>query len=131
MWRCGTKRGRRVSPAHCASHWCFATPHHRCSWTNYGRCCPRRASSRCGGVGGVAHRHLGVIHVNATFAVASDQRRSSGSQLPEPWTQIDATVAHEMWHKIEMAWEAEQFAASVEFRRALGALFACPTIEQI
>jgi hypothetical protein len=77
-----------------------------------------------GRVGGAAPQIRGEVHVNANYAVASTVGRT--------WTsQLEGTVAHEFWHKIEMGWESTHYAETVEFRRAVGALFGMPTIEQV
>jgi DNA-binding XRE family transcriptional regulator len=84
---------------------------------------------------GEAARQLGVIHVNANFVLTEgiDASWRSGApvSLPVPWSSLDATTAHELWHKIELAWETEHYAESIEFRRAVGALFGKATIEQV
>lgn len=73
-----------------------------------------------GKINGAAPHHGGVIHLNASLVIGVHDR-----------SPIAATVAHELWHKIEMAWDTEDYARSVEFRRAVGELFGCPTIEQV
>jgi len=95
-----------------------------------------------------AERNLGVIHLNANMAFVSgtetmarqrEQRRAANPELihravaevPAPWSSLDATTAHELWHKIEMAWETERYADSVEFRRAVGGLFGKETLEKV
>jgi len=84
---------------------------------------------------GEAARQLGDIHVNANFVLAegidSGWRSAPPAVLPPPWTSLDATTAHELWHKIEMAWETEHYTDTVEFRRALGALFGRETLEKV
>ncbi|HVV37000.1 MAG TPA: hypothetical protein VHC63_10395 [Acidimicrobiales bacterium] len=102
-----------------------------------------------GKTAGAAAPMLGVIHLNANFAYASGtdemnaaiRRRQSeaagtptyatGFTAPAPWTPLDVTVAHELWHKIELAWQNERYAESIEFRRAVGELFGHDTIEHV
>jgi hypothetical protein len=88
-----------------------------------------------GKTAGEAARQLGVIHLNANYALARDLdpswRAGVPASLPSPWASIDATTAHELWHKIELAWETEHYADSIEFRRAVGQLFGKETIEKV
>jgi hypothetical protein len=84
---------------------------------------------------GEAARQLGEIHVNANFVLTqgidAGWRSAPPAALPASWTSLDATTAHELWHKIELAWETEHYAQSVEFRRALGGLFGRETLEKV
>jgi hypothetical protein len=84
---------------------------------------------------GEAARQLGVIHVNANYVLAQDiypaWRSGPPASLPVPWSSLDATTAHELWHKMELAWETEHYPDSIEFRRAVGGLFGKETIEKV
>lgn len=86
-----------------------------------------------GKVAGTAARMRGEIHLNAqsVLPLVHSGRLGRPPQSPEPWLRIDETVAHELWHKLEMAWETERFMDSVEFRKEVGQLFGCATIEQV
>lgn len=81
-----------------------------------------------GHIAGTAYLNLGVVHLNAAYVTASgiaEQQRRTG-QPPIP---MDALVAHELWHLIELAWETRDYAATIAFRRDLGAHFGVATIE--
>jgi hypothetical protein len=90
-----------------------------------------------GTTGGEAARQLGQIHVNADYVLAQgrelDPARPRGgvTSVPEPWSTVDAITAHELWHKIEMAWDTERFAETIEFRRAVGGIFGKETLEKV
>lgn len=97
-----------------------------------------------GEVAGAAPQNLGMIHLNASYSFAQgleDLGRSRGEpssvtlsapgSVPGPWTTIDGIVAHELWHKIEMAWEARRYAQTIEFRREIGRWFGQATLERV
>ena len=91
---------------------------------------------------GMANANASVVHINASFALADDlldlrrgreaspPKRPSG-QVGGPFTAIDGTTAHELWHQMEAAFEARHYADSIQFRRALGEYFGVETIEQV
>jgi len=58
------------------------------------------------------------------------QRRPTSARPPPPFTAVDATVAHELWHKIESVFEAQHYKASIDFRRQLGLHLGVETVEQ-
>ena len=99
-----------------------------------------------GKTAGAAPRLSAFIHMNAsysfvqgleTFEVARESRRSEDpvranpALVPRPWTSIDGTVAHEMWHMIEGEWESRDYEATIEFRRVIGSWFGQPTLEKV
>jgi hypothetical protein len=95
-----------------------------------------------GKTAGSASPILGLIHLNASYAsvdrfeVFSGQRESRTPRrarraVPEPWMTIDGVVAHELWHKLEMAWEARAYRETIEFRREIGRWFGLETLEQV
>lgn len=74
-----------------------------------------------GETSGEAAHAIGDIHLNATFflgATASPGR-------------VEHTTAHEFWHQVEMAFQAERYRDSIEFRRMLGAYFGEETLEHV
>lgn len=92
--------------------------------------------------GGHARNQTYEIHLNvaycAAYASLELHAKRSGSS-PEgampggvqlPFTVIDATVAHEIWHLVENDFAARHFAHSAEFRRELGHSLGVDTLEQ-
>ncbi|MGH9018522.1 MAG: hypothetical protein ACRDY1_12300, partial [Acidimicrobiales bacterium] len=91
------------------------------------------------------------IHLNVDFAAAGaaldmmrrrdrepeqetePQRRAGtpAAAVAAPFTAVDGTVAHEIWHKVESVFEARHYAASIEFRRALGRSLGVETLEHV
>jgi hypothetical protein len=86
-----------------------------------------------GKTAGAAHHGTRFIHINASYSFVQglESMRTDSAQVPAPWTSIDGTVAHEMWHMIENAWEAKDYAATIEFRRVIGSWFGQPTLEKV
>ncbi len=95
---------------------------------------------KTGRFGGMTEGSAPAIHMNAGYASFEanlelmrqrDSRtpkvRSAGP--PTPYTVVDATVAHELWHKIEMVYEARNYRSSIEFRRQLGLHLGVETLE--
>lgn len=81
-----------------------------------------------GHIAGTAHLNLGVVHLNAAYVTASgiaEEQRRTG----RPPMAMDALVAHELWHLIELAWETRDYATTIAFRRDVGAHFGVATIE--
>ncbi len=60
-------------------------------------------------------------------ATAPPARPSSTE--PPRCTGLDATVAHELWHRIESVFEARHYRSSMDFRRRLGAGLGVETLE--
>jgi hypothetical protein len=89
---------------------------------------------------GMAHRNMGLVHLNASFASAdglaemarrwraAPTKRPSAAIRP-PATALDATTAHEAWHQIEAVYEATAYQSTIEFRRSLGEHFGVATLE--
>jgi len=90
---------------------------------------------------GEASTNLGIIHLNAWYALAGEleERRQPhpvpppnyqyvGSELPR-YSSLEQTTAHELWHQIEAAFEARDYRGSIELRRRLGAHFGVETLE--
>jgi hypothetical protein len=106
---------------------------------------------RSGTVAGLAEASVRDVHLNPSFALASQlelldrqlrerrsQPRQSGLAPPRPsltvlppFTRIDSVVAHEFWHQIEFGFESSHYRDSVEFRRAAGAYFGVETLEHV
>jgi hypothetical protein len=89
---------------------------------------------------GMAHRNMGLVHLNASFASADGlaemarRRRTAPTKRPPavirpPATAVDATTAHEAWHQIEAVHEATAYRTTIEFRRSLGEHFGVATLE--
>lgn len=93
---------------------------------------------------GEAHANASLVSVNASFVLARmlDERRqqwrsardggesSEGpAYLPPPYTGLERTTAHELWHQIEAGFEARRYRESVEFRRQLGLHLGVETLE--
>lgn len=96
---------------------------------------------KVGRYAGQAQTNVGIVHLNAWYAVArelDEQRRPHtvpppelrfvGSALPS-YSTLELTTAHEAWHQIEGAFEARDYRRSIEFRRRLGAHFGVETLE--
>jgi hypothetical protein len=79
------------------------------------------------------HLNIGFVSVEETLATMSKSdnkpRRSTSARPPPPFTPVDATVAHELWHKIESVYEAHHYKASIEFRRQIGLHLGVETLE--
>lgn len=90
---------------------------------------------------GEAQTNLGIIHLNACYALSGEleeQRRPHPvhppsyhfrGSLPPPYTRLERTTAHEAWHQIEGAFEARDYKRSIEMRRRLGTHFGVETLE--
>jgi hypothetical protein len=87
---------------------------------------------------GVAEPGLQLVHLNiALVAFHADlelRRQLAARSLDQPhltpplrpappFTAVDGTVAHEIWHVVEAAFEARRYRESMEFRRDLGHYF--------
>jgi len=96
---------------------------------------------KAGRYSGQAQPNVGIIHLNAWYALAEqleEKRRphdvpppgchSIGSVLPQ-YGSLERTTAHELWHQIEAAFEARDYRGSIEFRRQLGIHFGVETLE--
>ena len=81
-----------------------------------------------GHIAGTAQLNLGTVHLNAGYVtdsgIAQEQRRTGQPPIP-----MDALVAHELWHLIELAWETRDYRTTIAFRRDVGAHFGVATIE--
>jgi hypothetical protein len=94
-----------------------------------------------------AGRHAGVtegsapsVHLNIGFVAAQESlgmwnkraSRPGGStsaRPPSPFTAVDATLSHELWHKIESVFEAHHYTSSIAFRCQLGHHLGVETLE--
>ncbi len=107
-----------------------------------------------GHYGGTADRAAGAIHLNIDYVAADamvgmtrrqaararqDQARGqrftygalrASAGATAPFTFLDATVAHELWHQLERAFEARHYRDSVELRRGLGEALGVETLER-
>lgn len=95
-----------------------------------------------GRVAGMAQPTAWIVHLNASLAVAdewlallrgraADPPKLPPLDVPAPFTRIDATTAHELWHQIELTWEARDYRTTIQFRRELGGYFGFDTIEHV
>ena len=79
------------------------------------------------------HLNVGFVAVEESLALmrTRDARpvRSGSARPPPPFTELDATVAHELWHKIENVFEAQHYRSSIDFRRRLGLHLGVETLE--
>jgi hypothetical protein len=55
--------------------------------------------------------------------------RTTSASPSSPYTVVDATVAHELWHQIESAFEARHYALSMELRHQIGLELGVQTLE--
>jgi len=96
---------------------------------------------KTGRYGGMAEGSAPSIHMNAGYVAVEPylefmrQKDRRATKLkpagpPTPYTTVDATVAHEIWHKIEMVFEARNYRSSIEFRRQLGHHLGVETLER-
>ncbi len=77
---------------------------------------------------------IGFIAVEEHLKMMNERegkpRRSTSARPLPPFTVLDATVAHELWHKIESVFEAHHYKSSIDFRRQLGLHLGVETLEQ-
>ena len=82
----------------------------------------------------LANRSVALREKRATETKETAERRVAKRQITGganlPFTAIDATTAHEMWHLVEATFEAKRYKESVEFRRQLGFHLGVATLEQ-
>jgi len=108
-----------------------------------------------GHYGGVADRSAGTIHLNIGYVAAdamvdmtrrraepaerggasAAERATYGDRRPSagplaPYTVVDTTMAHELWHHIENAFESRHYADSIALRRGLGEMLGVETLER-
>jgi len=107
-----------------------------------------------GHYGGVADRSAGTIHLNIGYVAAdamvdmtrqrvepakrgtsAAERATYGDRRPSagplaPYTVVDTTMAHELWHHIENAFESRHYADSITLRRGLGEMLGVETLER-
>jgi hypothetical protein len=55
--------------------------------------------------------------------------RTTSASPTSPYTVVDATVAHELWHQIESAFEARHYTSSMELRHQVGLELGVQTLE--
>lgn len=79
------------------------------------------AGFQSGRTAGEAMPVIGDIHLNATFFLGDNAAPN----------QVEETTAHEFWHQVELAFQAERYRESMEFRRFLGAYFGEETLEHV
>jgi hypothetical protein len=94
---------------------------------------------RTGVISGSAATQVGVIHMNADHCLAEGVERARrraakrgggvSATVPPPFSAVDATTAHEMWHQIEGDFEAAHYRDSIEFRRRIGEYLGVETLE--
>jgi len=73
------------------------------------------------------------VHLNVWFValgVALERLAADPPEMPPSGPAVDATVAHELWHRIERVFEARDYRASIEFRRQLGLELGVETLER-
>lgn len=95
-------------------------------------------------VAGTASPILGNVHLNASFFLpdglvtlaAAREARDPREQRPAParpmlagTSTIDGTMAHELWHQVELAFTSRRYRDSIAFRQAVGAYFGVETLE--
>lgn len=96
---------------------------------------------KSGKISGSAATQVGAIHLNASHCLANDieetRRRAAerggtgvSARVEAPFSVVDGTTAHEMWHQIEAGFEAARYRDSIEFRRGLGAYLGVDTLER-
>jgi hypothetical protein len=95
---------------------------------------------RTGVISGSAATQVGVIHMNADHCLvegiemarrrAAEHGHGVSASVPPPFSAVDATTAHEMWHQIEGNFEAARYRESIEFRRGIGECLGVETLEQ-
>ena len=79
--------------------------------------------------------HLTIGFVTTEFFIQMMQPRSTGTprsssaRPSSPYTAVDATVAHELWHQIESAFEARHYALGMELRHQVGLELGVQTLE--
>jgi hypothetical protein len=67
--------------------------------------------------------HLNVMYVSAEVSLEETDRP------PPTFTALDRTVAHELWHRIEMVFEARDYRSSIDLRRQIGRSLGVETLE--
>jgi hypothetical protein len=95
---------------------------------------------RTGVISGSAATQVGVIHMNADHCLvegiemarrrAAEHGHGVSARMAPPFSAVDATTAHEMWHQIEGNFEAARYRESIEFRRGIGECLGVETLEQ-
>ena len=76
-------------------------------------------------IGYVTTEHLMAMMRARPLGVA----RTPSASPTSPYTVVDATVAHELWHQIESAFEARHYASSMELRHQVGLELGVETLE--
>jgi hypothetical protein len=67
--------------------------------------------------------HLNMMYVSAEVSLEETDRP------PPTFTALDRTVAHELWHRIEMVFEAHDYRSSIDLRRQIGRSLGVETLE--
>ncbi|HVA03769.1 MAG TPA: hypothetical protein VMU64_08465 [Acidimicrobiales bacterium] len=75
---------------------------------------------KSGRYAGVAEPSVPSIHLTITFVTTA---------CLWPYTAVDATVAHELWHQIEAAFETREYALGMELRHQVGLELGVQTLE--
>jgi hypothetical protein len=97
-----------------------------------------KAGGRTAGMteGSAPSIHLNVMYVSAEASLEmtgerdKDRTEHSGRARPPPtFTALDHTVAHELWHRIEMVFEARDYRSSIDLRRQIGRSLGVETLE--
>ncbi len=94
-------------------------------------------TGRYGGVAQISvpsiHLNIGYVNVEAFIELvrqsAKRQQRSRSAGPRAPYTLVDTTVAHELWHQIERTFEVRHYAKAMQLRRQLGLHLGVETLE--
>jgi hypothetical protein len=99
-----------------------------------------------GKIAGAAAHIQGLIHLNASYCfvegvevierarqarIAEGRPAATSAEVPTRWTVLDGIVSHELWHKIELAWEARRYRETMDFRREIGSWLGVRTLEEV
>jgi hypothetical protein len=92
-----------------------------------------------GKLAGTAHLATGDVHLNASSALAdvlelhrwefAPARSMSTPTRKVAFSALEATMAHELWHNMEVQLETQRRQDSMELRRQLGSYFGVETLE--
>ncbi|MCU1484777.1 MAG: hypothetical protein JWN67_1523 [Actinomycetia bacterium] len=91
---------------------------------------------------GVAVPNVSIAKINAAYVTVGDYTalhlslisrgpQGSPARVPPPWTPVEGTVAHELWHLIDLGLQSSRYRDSIELRRRIGAYFGVETIEHL
>jgi hypothetical protein len=91
---------------------------------------------------GVAVPNVSIAKINAAYVTVEGYTalylsliargpQGSPARVPRPWTPVEGTVAHELWHLIDLGLQSSRYRESIELRRRIGAYFGVETIEHL